>query len=94
MSLFDDETEDDEYYYEAEDEFARTVLKNAQKLDKHPIEHLAEQQAEAFRTMESFIEQDPHVSKSERIAINADVEEAKEAMHRACSVIPSKVIEE
>ena len=93
MSFFEDE-DDDEHYYEAEDDFARTVLSNAEKLNKHPLEHLAEQQAKAFETMGKFIEQDPHVSKSERIAIKADVEEATEAMHRACKVIPARVIEE
>jgi hypothetical protein len=94
MSLFDDDDNAEEYYYEAEDKFQQRVLKNAQKLEKHPLAHLAIQLSKGAEAMEAFCEQDPHLSKSERIAIESDIEEAKEALSKACVVIPAEVTDE
>lgn len=94
MSFFDDNDDSDDYYYDPEDKFQRRVLKNAEKLEKHPLAHLAIQLSKGVDCMEEFCSQDPHLSKSERIAIESDVEEAKEALSRACTVIPAEVTED
>lgn len=95
MSFFnDDEDNSDSHYYEAEDKFQQRVLKNAEKLDKHPLAHLAVQMSKGAEAMETFCEQDPHISKSERIAIESDIAEAKEALTKACTVIPAEVSEQ
>jgi len=93
MSLFDDSSDDDdEYYYEPDGAFQLSVLQNADKVDQHPMEYIAERQAKALTAMDSFIEQDTHITKSERIALQSDIEEAREAISRACKVIPAEVV--
>lgn len=93
MSFFNDD-DDPEHYYDPSNNFERKVLKNAQKADKHPLAYLALQLSKGVECMEQFTEQDPHISKSERIAIESDVEEAKEALSRACVIIPADTLEE
>lgn len=94
MSFFNDDNDDDEHYYDAENKFQERVLANAQKLDKHPLAHLATQLSKGVEAMEVFTEQDPHISKSERIAIHSDTQEAKQALSRACIIIPEDTIGE
>lgn len=95
MSFFnDDDSDEEDWYYESEDKFQKRVLRNAEKLEKHPLAHLAIQMEKGAQCMETFCEQDPHISKSERIAIQSDIQEAKEALSRACAVIPAEVREE
>ena len=92
MSIFDDD--DSEQWYDPENEFERKVLENAQKLDVHPIVHLAQQQNKALTVMKHFARQEPIINKRERIAIESDVEEATEAISRAYKVMPSAVIQD
>jgi hypothetical protein len=91
MSFFDDDSNDNGHYYDPQDNFQRRVLHNAEKADMHPIAHLASQLQKGVDCMEEFTEQDPHISKRERIAIRCDTEEAREALTKACTVIPQEV---
>jgi hypothetical protein len=93
MSLFDDNT-DESYYYDAETEFQEQVLQHADRDDEHPLAYLAIQTSKAVDAMNEFVEQDPHISQSERIAITSDIQEAEQAMSRACRVIPQEVTDE
>jgi len=61
MSLFDDS--DDEHWHNPENKFQRKVLQNAEKLDVHPIVHLAKQQEKALEAMKEFSRQGPFVNK-------------------------------
>jgi len=95
MSLFDntDDTQD-ESYYEASDEFQTVLLRNAHDLDEHPIALIAMRQASALDALDDFVEQDTLITTKERVAIQSDVEEAREALHRAYKVIPSSILDE
>lgn len=95
MSFFnDDEDDSDDHYYDPQNKFQKRVLRNAEKLEKHPLAHLAVQLEKGVDCMDEFCSQDPHLSKSERIAIQSDIAEATEALSRACTVIPQEVTEE
>lgn len=93
MSFFDDDGEGD-WYYDPEDEFQKQVLQNADANDDHPLAYLAMRMGAAIDCMEEFTEQDPHISKSERIAIRSDIEEARESIERATKVIPTEAVQE
>jgi len=92
MSLFDNDSDDQ--WYDAENKFQKKVLQNAEKLDVHPIVHLAKQQEKALEAMTEFAGQEPLVNKQERVAIESDVKEAEEAISRAYKVMPSGVIQD
>ena len=96
MSLFDntDDNQDESYHYDAEDEFQVAVLRNARKADEHPVALIAMRQASALNALEDFTNQEPLVSKKERVAIESDIEEAREALHRAYRIMPPSLIEE
>ena len=95
MSFFnDDEDDSDDHYYDPQNKFQKRVLRNAEKLEKHPLTHLAVEMSKGAEAMETFCEQDPHISKGERIAIESDIAEAKEALTKACTVIPAEVNEQ
>jgi len=96
MSLFDntDDNQDESYHYDAEDEFQVAVLRNARKADEHPVALIAMRQASALDALEDFINQEPLVSKKERVAIESDIEEAREALHRAYKIMPPSILEE
>jgi len=89
MSLFD---EDDNWYYDAETEFDENVLRHADERDMHAMLYLLQTTDDALDTLERFAEQDPQLSKADRIAVQSDVEEAREAMEKACTVIPEGVV--
>lgn len=93
MSLFDKETDDDTYY-EASDEFQRVLLQNARDLNEHPIALIAMRQASALDALDDFTEQELLISKAERIAIQSDIEEAREALHRAYRIMPPSILSE
>jgi len=93
MTLFDDD-DDSEQWYDPQDKFQRKVLQNAEKLNVHPIIHLAKQQEKALEAMMEFSRQEPLVNKQERVAIESDVKEAEEAISRAYQVMPSGVIQD
>jgi len=94
MSLFDNTDDADESYYEASDEFQRVLLRNAHDLDEHPIALIAMRQASALDTLEDFTNQEPLITTKERVAIESDLEEAREALHRAYKVIPPSILDE
>ncbi|WP_424017357.1 hypothetical protein ACOZ4N_15965 [Halorientalis pallida] len=89
MSLFDDD-EQQNWYYEAETEFDENVLKHASQKDMHAMVYLLRTMDEALETLQRFSEQDPQLSKADRIAIESDAEEASQALSRACNIIPEK----
>jgi len=93
MSIFDDEPEED-WYYDPSNEFQRNVLQHASKNDKHALVYLALRLSKAIDAMDDFTEQDPKLSKSERIAIESDIEEAREAVSKACRIIPKEVTQD
>lgn len=92
MSLFDDDDEED-FYYDPNNEFQRRALKHAERDDEHPLVYMAKTMDKALDAMDEFSGQDPLMSKRERIAISSDLEEAKDALTRACEVIPEEVTE-
>jgi len=95
MSLFDNEPDDtDESYYEASDEFQTALLRNARDLGEHPIALIAMRQASALNALNDFTEQELLISKKERIAIESDIEEAREALHRAYRIMPPSILED
>ena len=94
MSLFDNTDDTDESYYEPDDEFQTALLRNARDLNEHPIALIAIRQASALNALDDFIEQELLISKKERIAIESDIEEAREALHRAYRIMPPSILEE
>ena len=96
MSLFDNEPDDtdESHYYEADDEFQVALLRNARDLDEHPIALIAMRQASALDTLEDFTNQEPLITTKEHVAIESDIKEAKEALHRAYRIMPSSILEQ
>lgn len=94
MSLFDDDDPDEDWYYDPDTEFQRRVLKHADAEDEHPLAYLAIRLSKSVDAMEQFVDQDPLLSRNERIAITSDIEEAQDAMARACQLIPKEVTED
>ena len=97
MSLFNSDDADDtdeSHYYEPDDEFQRILLRNAHDLGEHPIELLAMRQASSLDALDDFCEQELLISKAERIAIESDIEEAREALHRAYRLVPPSILDE
>jgi hypothetical protein len=93
MSLFDDNDEED-FYYDPNNEFQRRALKHAERDDEHPLVYMARTMDKALEAIDDFANQDPLLSKRERIAISSDIEEAEDALLRACKVIPEEVTQE
>lgn len=92
MSLFDDDDED--FYYDPNNDFQRRALKHAEQNDTHALIYIAKTMGQALDAFDEFSQQDPLMSKRERMAIESDVEEARDALERAAEVIPQEVVED
>jgi len=92
MSIFDDdESEEDEFYYDTNNAYQRHVLESADNIDEHPIAYLAMGMAKDINAMETFVEQDLKITKAERVAVMSDIREIQEAMQRVTSILPMEV---
>jgi hypothetical protein len=85
-----DSSEDENWYYDPETDFDRQVLRHAADKNTHAMLYLLKTMSEAVDTLERFSEQDPRLSKADRIAVKSDVAEAAEALDRACTFLPTK----
>jgi hypothetical protein len=93
MSLFDDDSEED-FYYDPANKFQKQALKHAEQQDEHPLVYMAKTMDKALETIDDFANQDPLLSKRERMAISSDIEEAEDALFRAVKIIPEEITEE